>query len=29
MNIDAATLAYVKVTMVRVQCHKFIRETGK
>jgi hypothetical protein len=28
-NIDAATLAYVKLTMSCVQCHKFIRETGK
>jgi hypothetical protein len=28
-NIDASTLAYVKLTMSCVQCHKFIRETGK
>ena len=28
-NIDAATLAYVKLTMSCVQCHKFIRDTGK
>jgi hypothetical protein len=28
-NIDAATLAYVKLTMSCVQCHKFIRGTGK
>jgi hypothetical protein len=28
-NIDAATLAFVKVTMSCVQCHKFIRDTGK
>ncbi len=28
-NIDAATLAYVKITMSCVQCHKFIRDTVK
>jgi len=28
-NIDGATLAYVKLTMSCVQCHKFIRNTGK
>jgi hypothetical protein len=28
-NIDGATLAYVKLTMTCVQCHKFIRDTGK
>jgi hypothetical protein len=28
-NIDAATLAYVKLTMSCVQCHKFIRDTAK
>ena len=28
-NIDGATLAYVKLTMSCVQCHKFIRDTGK
>lgn len=28
-NIDAATLAYVKITMSCVQCHKFVRDTGK
>jgi hypothetical protein len=28
-NIDAATLAYVKLTMSCVQCHKFIRDAGK
>ena len=28
-NIDAATLAYVKLTMSCIQCHKFIRNTGK
>jgi len=28
-NIDASTLAYVKLTMSCVQCHKFIRNTGK
>jgi len=28
-NIDGATLAYVKLTMGCVQCHKFIRDTGK
>ncbi len=28
-NIDAATLAYVKLTMSCVQCHKFIRDRGK
>jgi hypothetical protein len=28
-NIDAATLAYVKLTMSCVQCHKFIRDAGR
>jgi hypothetical protein len=28
-NIDGATLAYVKLTMGCVQCHKFIRDTPK
>jgi len=28
-NIDGATLAYVKLTMSCVQCHKFVRDLGK
>jgi len=28
-NIDGATLAYLKITMSCVQCHKFVREIGK
>jgi hypothetical protein len=28
-NIDGATLAYVKLTMSCVQCHKFIRDANK
>jgi hypothetical protein len=28
-NIDAATLAYLKLTMTCVQCHKFVRFANK
>jgi hypothetical protein len=28
-NIDAATLAYLKLTMTCVQCHKFVRFASK
>ncbi len=28
-NIDGATLAYLKLTMSCVQCHKFIRDVAK
>ena len=28
-NIDGATLSYLKLTMTCVQCHKFVRFTGK
>ena len=28
-NIDGATLAYLKITMTCVQCHKFVRFAGK
>ena len=28
-NIDGATLAYLKITMACVQCHKFVRFAGK
>jgi len=28
-NLDGATLAYLKITMSCVQCHKFVRDAGK
>ncbi len=28
-NIDGATLAYVRLTINCVNCHKYVRETGK
>ena len=28
-NIDGATLAYLKLTMNCVECHKFIRHSGR
>ncbi|MGO9470932.1 MAG: hypothetical protein ACLQIB_48375 [Isosphaeraceae bacterium] len=28
-NIDGATLSYLKLTMTCVQCHKFVRFSGK